>query len=116
MGIGRNMKLIRTARDTTLSDLASKVGVTASYLSLVENERRKPSLKTLEAIAHSLGVHTSILLWEKPEGAAQGPTPREGLLSALYRILEEMDELVNQEKHPPEEHPVNSDAEPQAAR
>jgi len=92
MGIGRNIRLIRTARGLNLSQLAEKTDLSASYLSTVENDRRQPSLKAVNTIASVLAVPPSALLWDESMSQAESDGPA-GLISVLHRILREMHSL-----------------------
>lgn len=56
MGIGARIKTLRTKRKKTLKDISALCGVSVSYLSDIENERKSPSLETLEKIAEALEV------------------------------------------------------------
>jgi len=51
MGIGKILKHLRTATDTSQAKLARELGITPGYLSLVENDKRQPSLPFLESAA-----------------------------------------------------------------
>jgi transcriptional regulator with XRE-family HTH domain len=44
MKIGKTLRYLRTAKDVSQIELAGALGVTPSYLSLVEHGRREPSL------------------------------------------------------------------------
>jgi transcriptional regulator with XRE-family HTH domain len=61
MRYGRAIKLVRTAYGLTQAQLAERLSVGASHLSLIEAERRKPSLEVLEEIANALGVPVHLL-------------------------------------------------------
>ena len=62
MNIGEAIKFCRSRRNLTQSELASRSGVSVSYLSMLEKEKRDPSLKTIEKIAFGLGIPASILV------------------------------------------------------
>jgi transcriptional regulator with XRE-family HTH domain len=53
-----------------LEDLAHRSGLTPRYLSTLENDRRDPSLSTIEAVAKALGSEPSDLL-----GSVKGIPP-----------------------------------------
>jgi transcriptional regulator with XRE-family HTH domain len=94
MSLGRNIRLVRTARGLALSELAGEAGISSSYLSLIESDRRHPSLRVLRLLAERLRVPTSVLLWETgpSEGsAAEGSEHLQGLMAVLYRILQEVE-------------------------
>jgi transcriptional regulator with XRE-family HTH domain len=79
MNYGRAIKIVRTAHGLTLAQLAEKVSVGASHLSLIESGRRSPSVEVLHEIADGLGtpLHLLTLLasdaaeFDKPENATQ---------------------------------------------
>ena len=68
MSIGRNIRVFRAVRGLTGAELARQAGITANYVSLIEADKRKPSLRRLEAIGEALGVRPELLL---AEGAAR---------------------------------------------
>ena len=48
--IGANLKKIRSEKNYTLAQITSKLGITPSLLSQIENEKITPSLQTLEEL------------------------------------------------------------------
>ena len=56
MTIGEQIKLHRRHKTLTQKDLAKRVGITQTYLSLVENNDRHPNLLVLYNIAYELNV------------------------------------------------------------
>ncbi len=54
--VGSKIKLIRMERGYTLAVLAKKTGYTASFLSQIERDIKKPSLRALQIIADKLQV------------------------------------------------------------
>ncbi|GIG28470.1 helix-turn-helix domain-containing protein [Cellulomonas marina] len=77
--LGRRLRHLRTARGLTLDALGSRVGVTGSLLSLVENGRREPRLPLLRRLAEALEVGLPDLLDAEP------PSRRAALEIALDR-------------------------------
>lgn len=63
MNIGKAIKLCRTRRDFTQAELANTIGVTASYISLLERGKRDPAFSTVCNIADALGVPLVILIY-----------------------------------------------------
>ncbi|MCR4436199.1 MAG: helix-turn-helix transcriptional regulator [Clostridiales bacterium] len=57
MKVGKKVKEIRKAFGKTLKELSELCGVSISYLSDIENERKNPSLETLIKIARALDVN-----------------------------------------------------------
>lgn len=58
--ISKLIKEQRYLREITLYELEEIVGVTASYLSQVENGNKLPSKRVLFLITHFLGIHTGV--------------------------------------------------------
>ncbi|MBX3218995.1 MAG: helix-turn-helix domain-containing protein [Labilithrix sp.] len=80
MRIGREIRRRRHAFGWTLEELAHRSGLSARYISNVENDRRDPSLSTIVAVAKALGAEPGELLGIQ----AMSPTALEaGKLFAL---------------------------------
>jgi transcriptional regulator with XRE-family HTH domain len=60
--LGSYIRRARSARKVTLRQLAAAVGVTPSYLSDIENDRRVPSEEVLERLAAELALDLDELL------------------------------------------------------
>ena len=60
--IGRAIRTVRRRCDMTLKNLSDKIGVTESFLSMVENGRRAASVDNLNKIAEALSVPTTDFL------------------------------------------------------
>lgn len=63
MDYGRAIRTIRASRRLTQSELATRLGVQASYLSLLEAKKRKPSAEFLESLAHRLRIPAYLILF-----------------------------------------------------
>ena len=57
--VGREIRDLRKARGATLTDIAGKTGLSASYLSQIETGKASPSVKALHSISQALGVTIS---------------------------------------------------------
>jgi transcriptional regulator with XRE-family HTH domain len=62
MDLGSAIKKCRNIRHMTQSELASKSGITISYISRLENNQREPNLRNIEAVAKALDIPLSILI------------------------------------------------------
>ncbi|HEY4535754.1 MAG TPA: helix-turn-helix domain-containing protein [Enteractinococcus sp.] len=60
--LGHRMRHYRTAASMTLDELASKLGATASHLSMIENGKREPKISLLTDAAEYLGIELDDLL------------------------------------------------------
>lgn len=68
MNIGNAIQLARTRRKLSQAQLAQRVGMSVSYLSLLERSLRDPPLSTLQRIAAGLHVPLEILFFLGAEG------------------------------------------------
>jgi transcriptional regulator with XRE-family HTH domain len=69
--VAHNLRLVRSARDLTLDQLAKKSGVSKGMLVQIEQGRTNPSVATLCRIANALGVTVSRFVETAPEPAAR---------------------------------------------
>lgn len=60
--IGEALRTWRRQRGYSLQEVARRAGLSASYLSEIENGKKQPSVKTLEALATALNVSLDSLL------------------------------------------------------
>lgn len=63
MNIGNAIQLARTKRKLTQVQLATRAGISVSYLSLLERSLRDPPLSTLQKIAVALNMPLEILFF-----------------------------------------------------
>lgn len=67
MTIGERIKKKRNEKDLSLRELASKVDLSASFLSQIEQGKASPSIENLKKIANYLEVKVSYLIEEEDE-------------------------------------------------
>lgn len=60
--IGKRIRELRVQNKITQEDLAEQIDLSVSYISYVENGKKKPSLETLIRIANILGVTVDEIL------------------------------------------------------
>ena len=63
MNIGQAIKMCRTRRGVSQTDLALRADCSVSYLSMLENNKRDPTLSTLTKIAQALNIPIGILFF-----------------------------------------------------
>lgn len=63
MNIGTAIKQLRVRKALNQQDFASRIGITQTYLSQIENGHKKPSLEVLEYIAEDSKIPLPILFW-----------------------------------------------------
>ena len=89
MELGTAIKLIRTSSGMKQREVATKLGVTSNYVSLVESGNREPSVSLLKKLATVFGVPVGIFfLWEGPN--LTSPKKNIGQLRDLLAQLEAM--------------------------
>jgi transcriptional regulator with XRE-family HTH domain len=78
--VGSLIRRERQKQGISLRELARRAGISGSMLSQVENDRTRPSVSTIYALATELGVSIDALLSEQPDPApaqtAVGAGPR----------------------------------------
>jgi transcriptional regulator with XRE-family HTH domain len=69
MDYSKAIRVARALADVPQRQLAKRISVDASLISMLESGRRKPSLETLEKISAALGIpfHLFTLLASEPE-------------------------------------------------
>lgn len=61
MTVGESIRALRAAAGLMQRELADRVGISASMLSLVEAGKREPSIGVLRAVGRALDIPTSVL-------------------------------------------------------
>lgn len=62
LSIGTTLKECRELKGVSLGQLAKSSGVNKSYLSKIENDKRDPSLNSLNSICEAIGIPLSIFI------------------------------------------------------
>lgn len=83
MRLGAEIRRRRKALGWTLEHLAHKSGLSAHYLSNLENDARDPSLSSIEAVSRALGVEAADLL-----GGVKGVTPAGLEAARTFQLLQ----------------------------
>lgn len=65
--LGKTIRRLRLERQMSQQDLAGSAELTPSFLSLLENDHRNPSLSVLKRLAKALDVPEEVLLWDAVE-------------------------------------------------
>lgn len=93
MNLGRAITLCRKQRDLSQAELALRAGVSVSYVSLLEqNKRKDPTLSTIQKISEALNVPSGILFFlaaDQTELAGLSSELQEKLSFAALRLLDE---------------------------
>ena len=62
--IGSIIRRLRIQKQVSQKGLARATGLTASYLSLLERDRREPSWSVIRRIADAFDVPAEVLIWD----------------------------------------------------
>lgn len=87
MSIGKTIKVLRVSSGIKQKELAARLRVTANYLSLVESDRRDPSVSLLRSVASELDVPIGLFLWDTSATVAEFDRQER-------KIYEEIKELI----------------------
>jgi transcriptional regulator with XRE-family HTH domain len=90
--LGSRIRSVRQSRRLTLRELASRAGVTESFLSQVEREVTAPSIASVQRIARALDLSIAQLFAE--EGASGRVVRREARRRIAYPGLKAVDEFL----------------------
>ncbi len=63
--IGKTIKLLRQFAGLRQGELATMTDVSSNYISLVENQKREPSLKFLQKASEKLDIPISAFFWNE---------------------------------------------------
>ena len=63
MNLGKSIQTCRVKRGLSQATLAQRTGLSVSYLSMLENSKRDPTMSTVQRIATALGVPLEILFF-----------------------------------------------------
>jgi transcriptional regulator with XRE-family HTH domain len=89
MGVGQTIRYLRQSAGLKQSELADRLEVSANYISLVENDRREPSLPFLRRLSEDLGVPLGLLfLGEGWDDSSVSPEEKAVLTRIKGLILE----------------------------
>lgn len=99
--VGKAIRVIREATGMSLGSLAGNAQLSVPYLSLVENDKRSPSVDVLTRLAEALGLPANMLLViasRSPVLANADPlTVRVvGMLDKLKSLESELEETIKE--------------------
>lgn len=93
MNLGQALRFLRGMKDLTQEELASKVGVNPSYISLLENNQKNPSFAMVQNICKALGISIMLVAFfldsEHPDVAPMVPDAVRFLIRSINEVKEE---------------------------
>jgi transcriptional regulator with XRE-family HTH domain len=88
MGLGSRIKARREELGLTQLQLAQSLGVTPQHISVIEKDKRSPSLESLAKLALELGITTDFLI-----------TGKQTILSDCVSVIKADDKLTLEHKN-----------------
>jgi len=88
MMVGKTIRVLRVARDLSQGELARAVKVSPGYLSLIESDKREPSLSFLKKLATYFNIPVGFLLLEDRNVRAFDPNQRRLLNEIRHSLLD----------------------------
>lgn len=98
MNIGKAIKVCRTQKDLSQKELAKKAGVSISYLSLLERNKREANIHIIKNIAHALDIPLSILIFLASEKKELIGLDKDIINQLSHVVLELMDDEKKRKK------------------
>jgi len=90
MNYAKALRITRAISGMQQKELASKAELDTSYVSLLEQGKRKPSLKTIHVLSKALGIPSelfTLLATESDDLTLTDPTELESVGKTLARLL-----------------------------
>ncbi|MBI5840552.1 MAG: helix-turn-helix transcriptional regulator [Chloroflexi bacterium] len=95
--IGKTIKLLRISKGLKQSDLAERIKVSTNYISLIENDKREPSLSFLKELASSLDIPVGLLFLELDMSKKEVSPQERDLLMKMRDLIVQI-EMVRLQK------------------
>ncbi len=105
MDLGKIIKLLRISAGLKQETLAAKLGVSANYISLIENNKREPSLTFLRGLADELDIPLGMLFLEVDKSRFVSAPEKKELLSRIRDLVLDIERARLQEEKSGESEP-----------
>lgn len=93
MSVGRTIKLLRVAAGLDQKNLAERLDVTPNYLSLVENDKREPSLSFLRSLASAMRIPLGLIFLEIEEDMSEMSAEEMALLMRIQELVFQIEQM-----------------------
>jgi transcriptional regulator with XRE-family HTH domain len=95
--IGKTIKFLRIAKGLKQLELAERLKVSSNYISLVENDKREPSLSFLKELASILDIPVGLLFLELDMSKKEVSPQERDLLMKMRDLIVQI-EMVRLQK------------------
>ena len=95
MDIGSAVKRCRTLKQLTQAELAKRANISVSHLCLLEQNKREPSVSSLDSISKALNMPLSVLMLIASEGDDISEISSENvnkLSDVIYELISDVKE------------------------
>lgn len=90
----RLLRLLRETSSKRQEDVADDIGISATYLSLIEHGKKEPSREVLIKLADIYKVPFQLLIWDEND-LKRAKTPKEKeLVTKMNKFMEELFFLI----------------------
>ncbi|GFO73670.1 hypothetical protein BJAS_P4609 [Bathymodiolus japonicus methanotrophic gill symbiont] len=95
--INQALRLIRTYHDLSQTELCSEIGISNSYLSEIESEKKQPSLEILQKYSDEFDIPLSSILFfsENLEESNPSDKIKKKIAGKIISILQWNEERLN---------------------
>ncbi|WP_394677537.1 helix-turn-helix domain-containing protein [uncultured Sphingobacterium sp.] len=89
MNLGKTIKYLRIQKEYNQEDLASKCGITQATLSLIENNKKRPSKSTIDKLCKTFEI-SEIALYVLAAEKEDVPEDKREAFEAIFPQLKEL--------------------------
>jgi transcriptional regulator with XRE-family HTH domain len=93
MSVGRAVKFARIAAGIKQKDLADRLDVSPNYLSLVENDKREPSLSFLRNLAREMAIPLGLLFLDVDNDMSEISPEETALLLRVQDLIFQIQQI-----------------------
>jgi transcriptional regulator with XRE-family HTH domain len=93
MSVGRAAKFARVAAGIKQKDLADRLDVSPNYLSLVENDKREPSISLLRNLAGELAIPLGLLFLNADSDLSEVSPEERALLLRIQDFIFQIQQI-----------------------
>ena len=94
MDVGQAIRMCRTRQGASQTDVAHRAHCSVSYLSMLENNKRDPTLSTIAKIAEALHVPVGVLFFLAAEQQDLGQIDKKVARELARSALASLDEVA----------------------
>ena len=87
MNLGKTIKLLRISVGLKQRELANKLGISSNYLSLIESNKREPSLNLLKSLSKELNIPMDLFFWDSSEKVAHFTNDQRAIYNSLKDLV-----------------------------